>query len=66
MCLGDTDYQGLIKLYRHLLEHKNYEVLIVPYQHFGIDDKIVKRTSYLRNQIFQIYRKKSEYQYQIN
>ncbi|XP_068972402.1 FAST kinase domain-containing protein 4 [Bombus flavifrons] len=61
MCLGDTDYQGLIKLYRHLLERKNYEVLIIPYQYFGIEDKIAKRASYLRHQIFQIFRKKSEY-----
>lgn len=61
MCLGDADYQGLIKLYKHLLECKNYEVLIVPYHYFGIEDKIEKRTSYLRHQIFQIFRKKSEY-----
>ncbi|XP_033297288.1 FAST kinase domain-containing protein 4 isoform X2 [Bombus bifarius] len=57
MCLGDTDYQGLIKLHRHLLGCNNYEVLIIPYQYFGIEDKIEKRTSYLRHQIFQIFRK---------
>lgn len=58
MCLGDTDYQGLIKLHRHLLDRKNYEVLIVPYQYFGIEDTIEKRTKYLRYQISQIFRKK--------
>lgn len=60
MCLGDTDYQGLIKLHSHLLECKNYEVLIVPYQHFGLEDKIEKRINYLRHQLIQIFRKRRE------
>ncbi|XP_043581308.1 FAST kinase domain-containing protein 4 isoform X2 [Bombus pyrosoma] len=60
MCLGDTDYQGLIKLYRHLLECKNYEVLIIPYQHFGLEDKIEKRINYLRRQLIQIFQKRRE------
>lgn len=60
MCLGDTDYQGLIKLHSHLLKCKNYEVLIVPYQHFGLEDKIEKRINYLRHQVIQIFRKKKE------
>lgn len=57
MCLGSTDYQGLIKLQSHLLKCKNYEVLIVPYQHFGIEDKIEKRINYLRHQLLQIFQK---------
>ncbi|XP_060821356.1 FAST kinase domain-containing protein 4 isoform X1 [Bombus pascuorum] len=59
MCLGDTDYQGLIKLQSHLLKCKNYEVLIIPHQHFGIEDKIEKRINYLRHQTLQIFREKT-------
>ncbi|XP_050573450.1 FAST kinase domain-containing protein 4 isoform X1 [Bombus affinis] len=60
MCLGDTDYQGLIKLYSHLLECRNYKVLIIPYQHFGIEDKTEKRISYLRHQLLRIIRQKPD------
>ncbi|XP_048261313.1 FAST kinase domain-containing protein 4 isoform X2 [Bombus terrestris] len=60
VCLGDTDYQGLIKLYSHLLECRNYKVLIIPYQHFGIEDKTEKRISYLRHQLLRIIRQKPD------
>ncbi|KOX73251.1 Protein TBRG4 [Melipona quadrifasciata] len=40
-CLGNSDHQGIIKLYSHLLKCKNYKVLIIPYQHFGLEDKLI-------------------------
>ncbi|KAK1135134.1 hypothetical protein K0M31_007905 [Melipona bicolor] len=56
-CLGNSDYQGIIKLYSHLLKYKNYKVLIVPYQHFGLEDKVERRISYLRNRLLNLVKK---------
>ena len=58
MCLGNSDYQGIIKLYSHLLKCKNYKVLIIPYQHFGLEDKIERRISYLRSRLLNLVKKK--------
>lgn len=55
--LGKTDYQGLIKLYTHLLENKKYEVLCISYQNFGIEDKIERRITYLRRQLWDKFKK---------
>ncbi|KOC59532.1 Protein TBRG4 [Habropoda laboriosa] len=52
MCLGDTDYQGLIKLHEYLLTCKNYRVLCISYQYFGLEDKVEKRITYLRRQLW--------------
>lgn len=51
-CLGDLNYNGLIKLYSHLLECKKYKVLHISYQYFGIEDKLERRISYIKRQIW--------------
>ncbi|XP_017891493.1 FAST kinase domain-containing protein 4 [Ceratina calcarata] len=56
-CLGNTDHQGLIKLYTHLLRGKKYEVLCISYQNFGVEDKIERRITYLRRQLWDKFKK---------
>ncbi|CAK9820656.1 FAST kinase domain-containing protein 4 [Anthophora plagiata] len=50
-CLGEQDYMGLIKLYNYLLTCNNYKVICVPYQKFGLEDKIEKHIAYLKRQL---------------
>ncbi|KAF3423937.1 hypothetical protein E2986_06776 [Frieseomelitta varia] len=57
MCLGNSDYQGIIKLYSHLLKCKNYKVLIIPYQQFGLEDKIERRISYIKSRLWNLVKK---------
>lgn len=57
MCLGDSNHHGLIKLYSHLLECKKYKVMHISYQYFGIEDKLERRISYIKNQLKNIFKK---------
>lgn len=57
ICLGESEYQGLIKLYSHLLTCKKYEVLCLSYQNFGIEDKLQRRIAYLKRQIWNKFKK---------
>ncbi|XP_076766053.1 FAST kinase domain-containing protein 4 [Xylocopa sonorina] len=60
VCLGGSEYQGLIKLYNHLLTCKKYEVLCLSYQNFGIEDKMERRVAYLKRQIWNKFNKSVE------
>ncbi|XP_061929934.1 FAST kinase domain-containing protein 4 [Apis cerana] len=57
MCLGDSNHHGLIKLYSHLLECKKYKVMHISYQYFGIEDKLERRISYIKNQLKNTFKK---------
>ncbi|XP_012343426.1 FAST kinase domain-containing protein 4 [Apis florea] len=57
MCLGDLTHHGLIKLHSHLLKCKKYEVLHISYQYFGIEDKLERRISYLKHQLWKKFKK---------
>ncbi|CAK9795668.1 FAST kinase domain-containing protein 4 [Anthophora quadrimaculata] len=56
-CLGEQAYLGLIKLYKYLLTCNNYTVIYVPYQHFGLEDKLEKHIAYLRRQLGKAFNK---------
>ncbi|XP_006614683.2 FAST kinase domain-containing protein 4 [Apis dorsata] len=57
MCLEDLNYNGLIKLYSHLLKCKKYKVLCISYQYFGMEDKLERRVSYLKRQLWKNFKK---------
>ncbi|XP_054002521.1 FAST kinase domain-containing protein 4 isoform X1 [Hylaeus anthracinus] len=46
-CQGNRDLQGIIKLYNKLLEHSGYHLISISYEHFGAEDKLVKRVQLL-------------------
>lgn len=52
VCVGTTEPHGLIKLQQRLLKSKNYDVLSIPYTHFGIEDKLERRVTYLKRQLW--------------
>ncbi|CAK9829937.1 FAST kinase domain-containing protein 4 [Anthophora retusa] len=54
-CLGEQDFLGLNKLYNFLLTCNDYKVICVPYQHFGVEDKVEKHVTYLRRKLWKAF-----------
>ncbi|XP_034187274.1 FAST kinase domain-containing protein 4 isoform X1 [Osmia lignaria lignaria] len=52
VCVGSIEPHGLIKLQHRLLKSKNYEILSIPYTHFGIEDTLERRVTYLKRQLW--------------
>ncbi|KZC03985.1 Protein TBRG4 [Dufourea novaeangliae] len=50
-CYGSNELHGIYKLYNRLLENSGYKVLQISYQHFGLEDKLVKREQFLEMSI---------------
>ncbi|XP_033325306.2 uncharacterized protein LOC117219883 isoform X1 [Megalopta genalis] len=53
-CHGVVEVHGIIQLYERLLEHSGYKVLPICYKQFGLDDKLIKRETFLKHRIQQL------------
>lgn len=58
-CRGQDDLLGSVYLQTQLLKAQGYDLLTISYNNFSIQDKLVKRISYLKQCMKDVQKKKS-------